>query len=243
MIYLTAQIVVSREHGTGINSYIYGRPGPPPMSGDGSVDVPRALDDPGDLLDFEVDIRPGGNRVPAFLDMVASDPADVVKAHRFMDEVAELLRSTNPPIVKSSPLFGVHFNTDIDLYPKAAATFDALKHCLLRRLGNPPAVAVQERTPFVVRVHTHPDTMYYDLDETSIHKLQHHKGADWYATPVRIEHQTLDDFERLIGNFIGQVGMLVTRLGEDELLRFGGVRYVEAVSGAILAEWPARPKR
>lgn len=240
MIYLTAMIVESRELGRGINSYHYRRPGPPPLYADGSIDVQCALKDPGELIDFETEIRPGGNRVPAFLDMVVTDCAKDAEVRSFVAEVATLLQSDRPPLVRSSSHVGVHFNTDIGLYPEATATFDTLCSCLLRRLKNPPAVPVQERSPFVVRVHLEEGAMYYDLDEPSMRKLKKHKGHDWHATPVRVEQQTLDDFELLIGDFASHMGLLVTRLGEGELLRYGGVRYVDAASGAILAEWPAR---
>lgn len=239
MIYVTAQMVVSRKT-RGINSYFYRRPGPAPVLSDLRIDITRALESPGELVDFETEITPGGNRVPAFMDLVAVDGVDLTDVRALMDEVADLLPSVPPPIVKSSSQVGVYFNTDFSLYSKAAITFDTLKQTLLRRLRNPPAAAMKDRTPFVVRVHTETDAIYYDLDEASFIKLQEHKGAAWFATPVRIEHQTRNDFERIIGNFIGQIGMLVTRLEEDELLRFGGVRYVDAASGVILGEWPSR---
>jgi hypothetical protein len=57
---------------------------------------------------------------------------------------------------------------------------------------------------------------------------------------VTISHHTEQDFEHLVGSFLAQVGLILTRLGEEELLRMGGVSFKDG-TGRIVGAWPSRP--
>ncbi|HEY2514612.1 MAG TPA: hypothetical protein VGI39_27295, partial [Polyangiaceae bacterium] len=54
-----------------------------------------------------------------------------------------------------------------------------------------------------------------------------------------ISHHTRQDFEALVGSFLGQLGLILTHLGEEELLQQGGVLFVDG-QGRTVGAWPSR---
>jgi hypothetical protein len=218
------------------------------MNADGALDVLRAQREPGELIDYRAAIKPGGNRVPAFLELVSLDQPDIAEARAFFNDASTDLGRKRPPLVFSTARFSLHFNTDIGLYPRRQEEFSALATVALGLLEDPPTRSLRDDEPLTVLVRYDEGGVTFELDEASVRKLQSLKGSAWTASPVHIAHQTLDDFERVVGSFVGQMGSILTKLDEQELLRLGGVRYVDAsqvdpAKWRVLGQWPSRKKR
>ncbi|HTN91890.1 MAG TPA: hypothetical protein VL242_49815 [Sorangium sp.] len=243
MIFIAAHRVNTHKGEVGLNLYFYRRAAPPPTRSDGTIDVLRARDQPGELVALDTAIKPGGNRVSAFIDFVSvEDNPSVHDAQAFFDGVRSSLAGQRLPLVHANASFAVHCNADFALHARFPQEFDDLSDGILRLLRGLPSRPLRDSTPLVVRVEPVGDGVSFNLDDASARKVEQYKGADWGAGPVHISHRNMDDFERLVGGFVGQMAMIVTKLDEEELLRLGGVRYVDA-GGRELARWPSRKNR
>jgi hypothetical protein len=56
---------------------------------------------------------------------------------------------------------------------------------------------------------------------------------------VTISHHTEQDFERMVGSFLGHLGLILTHLTEQELLQMGGVVFKDT-AGRTVGAWPSR---
>lgn len=247
MIFISVLSVISHSNGaSGINRYWYRTEGEPPRHASGVVDILRADDTRGELVYFQLDIKGGGNRVPTFLDLAVVDRADVEEARAFFRSADEELQKKRPPLVFERELFGIHFNTDIGLYPRSREDLKTLATVALSMLEHPPQRAIRDKEPFVILVAQDEKGLTFKLDRISEERLRAHHGADyWVTSPLHITHQTLNDFNRMMGSIVRQFGLILTRLkDEEELLQMGGVQYVTAeLPHKVLAQWPARKAR
>lgn len=237
-------VVKGGSNETGITVYFYRKAGAPPLNSNGSIDVVRAHEEPGELVYLEAPIKPGGNRVNAFLEFVSIDdnpPTD--QASAFLHGLRSKLSRRRPPLVHSTDRFGVHFNANIGLYDRLTEEFDALVAPILNLIAHPPSGSLRDNEPLVVLVKTDEKGVTFDLNKEARERLQSIKGDDWRISPVHIGHQTLDDVDRIIGRVVVNMATILTRLDEQELLKLGGVKYVDAVSSRVLAQWPSRKER
>lgn len=247
MIFISVLNVVSHSSGaSGINRYWYRAEGEPPRHADGVVDILRADDARGELVHLQLDIKGGGNQVPTFLDLAAVDHAEIEEARAFFESADEELQKRRPPLVFEREHFGIHFNTNIGLYPRSREDLKTLATVALSLLEHPPQRAIRDNEPFVILVAQDEKGLTFKLDRTSEERLRTHHGPDsWVTSPLHITHQTLDDFNRMMESIVRQFGLILTRLKDDEeLLQMGGVRYVSAEPPhKVLAQWPARKAR
>lgn len=235
------------KHGSkerGIIVYFYRKADLPPLTSDGNIDVIRAHEEPGELVYLDAPVKPGGNSVSALLDFVSTNDnpptGDVLD---FLRGVRSSLSKRRPPLIHSTDRFGIHFNANIGLYHRLPEEFDALAAPLLKLIDRPPTRSLRDNDPLTVLVRTDHKGVKFDLDDEARERLQRSKGNDWTISPVHIDHQTLDDIERIIGRVLVSMATILTRLDEQELLQLGGVKYVDALNGRVLAQWPSRKKR
>jgi hypothetical protein len=94
MMYLTAMRINSRREGIGVNIFLHLPPGAPDPKAPWSV-----MDKPGDTVDevSRVEVRPGGNRVEAYLDLLLDEQAYSSPLFtRILDEVAAAIEEGQP---------------------------------------------------------------------------------------------------------------------------------------------------
>lgn len=128
-MYLTAQHVVAPDRsGEGINAFAH-------LHGDRSRISPQdeagirlvADDDPGALIDQDVDLRPGGNSVRSYLDVVAADGESSAKIRAGLDALEMELGRSDPPIARVVDGIGLRLNMNIGLYPQKLVEFSRLR--------------------------------------------------------------------------------------------------------------------
>jgi hypothetical protein len=137
----------------GVNRYYYRRAAPATRTPDGSID-PRGFagstDDLGELVAVDTEVRPGGNRVEEFLDIVMDDasPGALVEAVRV---VSEQISSVSFPVVHMSADVGLVFDMEYRLRPLARQQFVYLSNKALSWLVQAPP-PLRESSPLVVRI-------------------------------------------------------------------------------------------
>jgi hypothetical protein len=239
MIYLTTHRARFRkENRSGINGYLYERAVPLPKKG-GVVDIEAAAAETGELVTYRIDVPPGGNDIVSYLDVFTESPGDPAEVEHVIASLRSRLARRPPPVVFSDQASGVRFNTNIGLYDRAEAELADLAEramALLREPGKP----WRELPPLTVKVVLDGERTTYQLDDASVQRVRARSGESWAPSPVSIAHHTRNDFETLVGPFMPILAKLITRLDDQDVLDLGGVRFVDAATGATLGEWPPR---
>ncbi|WP_437663871.1 hypothetical protein [Sorangium sp. So ce1182] len=136
-MYLTAQRVASaappRE---GINAFLslHGEEGAAAIDWDSPRVELVAEELPGVLLLRECDLRPGGNRVRSFLDVVVRDQVDRAHVQVALDEFHRRLASARLPYVDVVDGVGVRFSAEPSLDPERLDEYRLLRSRVLRLL-------------------------------------------------------------------------------------------------------------
>jgi len=244
MFVISAHNVVSHQHGEGVNVYYYRKDSEPPRHTDGTLDVVAAQNKPGELIQLDAQIKPGGNRVSALLDFVAADLPNLEEVRVFFDEARKMLQKKRPPLVHVNQAYGVHFNTDMGLYPQRPALFADLSRFILRFVEHPPAKSFREQTPLVVVVRAigNGEGLSFELDPSSVQKIAQIKGSKWKNHRVQAQIDTFPDFVNYDSDWPGSMSKVLTQLDEQEILSLGGIRFVDDRSNNVLWQWPSAKK-
>jgi hypothetical protein len=128
-MYLTAQKVVSQDGQIGINAFYHlHRAGKQPKLSNLSEIVSVAENDTGKLIADKCDIKPGGNRVKSFLDIVASDKIDEKSINTALEKFRDKIAEENiGPIVQIIGGVGLRFSAEIKLFKSFENEYVALK--------------------------------------------------------------------------------------------------------------------
>lgn len=130
---LVAQRVVSQTNGpklTGVNSLYYRHPNREWLS-----EPPADLGE-GELVNRHDQIRPGGNRVRSYLDIVAPDSTPSTNIENVVRSAARILADTRTPLpwaVNHAEIY-MEFNLEASLAPQWQIELETLlAHCLAVR--------------------------------------------------------------------------------------------------------------
>ncbi len=129
-MYITAQRVISEEGQQGINSFFHlHRPNKQPKPATPSDVVSVAESNTGKLIKDQVEIKPGGNRVRSYLDIVAPDTMDAKSIIAALDKFREdINQSRMGPIISIANRIGLRFSAEIEMYKILGDEYDALKN-------------------------------------------------------------------------------------------------------------------
>jgi hypothetical protein len=139
-MYITSQRVVSparpRE---GINAFLslhgHGGEGVAVIDWENPRVEQVAEEFPGVLVDSECDLRPGGNRVRSFLDVVARDGTPLARIKTALDEFGRRLDHATLPLVEIIDGVGIRFNAEPALELERLDEFGVLRNRILLLLG------------------------------------------------------------------------------------------------------------
>lgn len=134
-MYLTAHHVVSNEGHEGINAFahLHGAEFPSPAVDEATIEL-VADDFAGELADEDAELRPGGNAVRSYLDVVTPDHTDPAMIRRALGEFASSLETGMPPIRRVIEDVGIRLGMNLGLHSRRAQEFAALRERVLRLL-------------------------------------------------------------------------------------------------------------
>jgi hypothetical protein len=117
LMYLTAHRILAPSGETGINAFLHGH-GKSPLP---SLEQPNAIalvadTLPGDILAHVCDVKPGGNRVLSFIDIVAADDCPLDAIGRALDDLGNSLPAASLPVSNVGNGIGVRFGANFGLY-------------------------------------------------------------------------------------------------------------------------------
>ena len=128
-MYLTAQKVESPNGIIGINSFYHshkGIPLPKKLSTHEIISV--AENNTGTLVKDRCDVKPGGNRVKCYLDIIASDSIDEKSLLSALTKFQHNLKAEElGPFIEIIEGIGLRFTAELKLYDKLGDEFTLLK--------------------------------------------------------------------------------------------------------------------
>ena len=236
MIFVTVHQVVDSNERKGINLYVYESKARPPLHND-VVDATAAQESPGELKGMDIAVKPGGNRIPAFLDVACTEYSDADEVESLLETMRERLGSQLPPVSEANSRAGIAFNSDIGLHARAPETLGQLGRAALRALRE--KLKPLGSDPVIVIVTEDNDSFTFELTTETAQRVAKLRGPSWHATKITIAQETKAAFETMLGSMFNHLPMLLTSLDEYELLQMGGVRYVSAGDPArVIRQWP-----
>lgn len=239
MIYATAQRVIASDGRTGINAYLYQSASALPHGESGVVDAELALEERGDLVAYEQALRSGGNQVQSYVDFLLPS-AEAKIFEELTSGTLEALSKGPPPIAFETARGALLFDIDVGFAARRLRPQQELLELagaarkLLGR-GGPPAWSEVEK--LVVRVERGEHETRYKLDRKSEQRVVHALAHPATLAPITLQHETRSQLEHLHGSFFPHVAALLTQLDDEQLLRLGGVVFIDS-DGKTLWEWP-----
>lgn len=132
-MYVTAHRVRSRASREGINAFLslHRDSGAREIDWAHPVVQQVAQQNPGTLVFRECDLKPGGNDVRSFLDVVASDETDSARIRAALDAFERALESESLPYMTVIDRIGILFNAELGLEEERLDEYRVLKRRLL----------------------------------------------------------------------------------------------------------------
>jgi hypothetical protein len=195
------------------------------------------MKNPGNLVARSTLIRPGGNHVLSFLDVLAPD---AVSASELIEAFRDL-SATMPLAARHwrgrSERVSVRFVAEPSNQPPMRE-FVELSNQVLRVFQDRPPVEPQP-LPIVIRCSTTADKTTFTVDESSRRRLLAEGAPRWLPGAMMLDHATRADLADAHPDYLRDVALVLTGLDEDALARIGGVRLVDAHGGEWL-RWPTQ---
>jgi hypothetical protein len=237
MHYLTAHRVDGRQ-GAGINAWLYRAEPQLARAADGTVDISQAVETEGlAVVAAAVEVTPGGNQIPSFLDVVFEDGDDEYVEKALADARQQIAQSSPPYVAATFEGVGVQFNLNMGLYDHAVDEFDALAASATALLSGGGRWSQEPAVVISAAAGEHKATFRL------VHGAKELAGAGLPSTQpasVSIDYDTWSDFDTYVGAIWPQVAMLLTGLDLEQLSALGGVRFVREGSEDVIKEWPER---
>ncbi|HYO52501.1 hypothetical protein [Archangium sp.] len=241
-MYLTSQRVSAPgEERTGINTYLYRHGEAVPSIDWSRPDLARIVDEfPGTLVAHATEVPPGGNLIRSYLDIVAPDSMRMDAVDLALQQFDKEWSSSR--IGQVIHMGGVAFRLGLELRLEARAREELRDLSLhaLALLRKPAPSDWEPNEPLRVVVTTEVNGRSYALDEPSSRRLQSRHGAGWRPTRLSVTHDVQTAMSPNPVDLGLNIAPVLTGLALDELVPFGGIRFIDEQSGNLLWEWPSR---
>jgi hypothetical protein len=123
-MYATAHRVLSARNGReGVNAFLHAHGAEFPWPRD-AVHLPET--NPGHLEDEIIAVKPGGNRVRAYLDVLAPDAVPSELLFRVLDQLSQELDRLDNPVVFCRGDVTIRFGVETGLLPRRAEQLNEL---------------------------------------------------------------------------------------------------------------------
>jgi hypothetical protein len=246
-MYATAHRVRFEDRKTGevevgINSFLYLHRGQsiPGSSWEAPDAELIAEQHPGILVKQSYDLPPSGNIVISYLDVAAQDAIDPVEVEKALQNFQQEIGAGLWPRKMTIDSIGMRFGIAVGSIGLESEEYAALRSQLLAILREPTDTPVFEGGPLVVEVKVDENGFNFRFDESSLRRI-------WSAHPDKqikknfsVEHLTKMEFERMHGDMVPYIiNALTSPLRLEQVILFGGVRFLQARTGKVLREWPS----
>jgi hypothetical protein len=137
-MYLTAQRVVSKSGLKGINAFFHLHRNAKQPAPANHLDVVSVAErDTGKLIEDKCDVKPGGNRVKSYLDIVTSNEVDEKSLNAALDKFEKkIVPEKMGPIIDVFHGIGLRFNVELELYRTLSNEYAALRERAMTLLAH-----------------------------------------------------------------------------------------------------------
>ena len=243
-MYLTAQRLYSpAKKKTGINAFLYrhGDEAVPGMSWARPLVELVADQHIGTRGPEHVEVAPGGNRVVSFVDIVAADGTPIDQIETAVQTFEARLSPEQLPLSMTVGVVAIRFGAQFGLAEvQLREEFTQIAAQALDLLRNPREPAWSALEPLEVDVEQTEEELRFTLRPDAKRRLAALHGADWHAPRVSISHDRREAFETIHGDVFKNFVPILTELDAERVANMGGMRFYNAHTLAMLAEWPKR---
>lgn len=235
---LTAQRVRTPSGAVGVNVALYGHEEwarVPAREASESLELARRHDGRR-LVALSLAFPPGGNRIESELEIAGPDgtPKDVVG--EALREVAASVGDARERVGRFGEVV-IAFRANVAAVPSRTLVGE-LAAAALQVLSSPARPTWLAHEPLQVWVDRDDEAWKFTLAKENEAEV---RGAGGAPANIRVRHDVARQFRQLHGPLYPHVAQWVTNLKAEEILKLGGVRFVDARrTGQILGEWPAR---
>ena len=220
-MYLTVHRVVSHQAERGINGALYkhgtDRRDPAWNPPDLEDITSRNL---GTQIMYRADIKPGGNAVECFLDVVFPDDFTGHELKTALSKFRKSIHSARTTLTLG--LVAIDFAVNQGERTKIRENFDQLYNAAIELFRNRN---LQNTLPPLEIIET-VDEEYrcFELSAESERRLREEFGSDVSTDRVKVPHSVTSDFKKLYGELYPFVSEWITDKPRADLSRFGGIR-------------------
>lgn len=244
-MYLTAHRVYSlAKQKAGINVFLYrhGEQPVPGMSWEQPVVELVADEHIGTRGPEHVEVAPGGNRVLSFIDIVTADDTSLSQVEAATEAFGKSVSSADRlPVSSTIGNVALRFGAQFGLDKKnQRLEFEELVSQALALLNEPHEPQWRSREPLEVDVEETEEGLRFALRPEAQHRLAAVHGVEWSAPRVSISHDTHHAFELAQGDVFRNFVPILANLDLEYVAGLGGMRFLKAGTGELLAEWPSR---
>ncbi len=231
-MYLTVHRVVSHQAERGINGALYkhgtDRRNPAWNPPDLEDITSRNL---GTQIMYRADIKPGGNAVECFLDIVFPDDFSELELETALSKFRESIRSLRTKLTFG--LVAIDFAVNQGERTKIRENFDQLYNAAIELFRN--RNLQNTLSPLEIIETQDEEYRYFELNSKSKRRLRKEFGPDVSTDRVKLPHSVTSDFKKLYGELYPFVSEWITDKSRADLSRLGGIRVLH--NGQSVWEW------
>ena len=222
-MYLTVHRVVSRQAERGINGALYkhgtDRQDPAWNPPDLEDITSRNL---GTQIMYRTDIKPGGNAVECFLDIVFPDDFSELELKTSLSKFRESVHSLRTRLTLG--WVAIDFAVNQGERAKIHENFDQLYNAAIELFRNFNRQNIPIPPPLEIIEIQDKEYRYFELSVASKRRLRKEFGSDVSTDCVKLPHSVASEFKELYGELYPFVFEWVTDKSRADLSRLGGVR-------------------
>ena len=231
-MYLTVHRVVSHQAARGINGALYTH----------GTDRRDPAWNPPDLDDItsgnlgtqtmcRIDIKPGGNAVECFLDVVFPDDFSELELKTSLSKFRKSIHSARTRLTLG--VVAIDFAVSLGESNHIHENFDQLYNAAIELFRN--RNLQNTLSPLEIIETQDEEYRYFELNSESKRRLRKEFGPDVSTDCVKLPHSVTSDFKKLYGELYPFVSEWITDKSRADLSRLGGIRVLH--NGQSVWEW------